>query len=338
MGPRRIERLARLASLGGSQPAHAAAYAAPPSEEPLTSRLRAELALLGVTLAWGGSFLVVKDALASFAPFTLIAARFTLAAGALALVFRSRALALWTDAAGPLRWGTALWIGGLLAAGFGFQTAGLLFTTPARSGFITATYVAMVPLLARIFLKRALHGRVALAVLAAVAGLYLLTDPGGGGANLGDALTLLCALAFAAHMVALDRWARELPAPALAFAQMAVVAGLALPLALAFEGVPRALAPAAWAGLAYLGLACSAAGFLGQTWGQRHTSPTRAGLIFSLESLFAALLSVALGRETLGALQWLGGGLLVGGVMLGEVAGEPGDGAPRAAPDQLGRN
>jgi drug/metabolite transporter (DMT)-like permease len=288
----------------------------------VTSRLRAEIVLLGVTVAWGGSFLVVKDALATFEPFTLITLRFAIATAALALVFRRRALALRQGTAGRARWGTAAWIGALLAAGFAFQTAGLRFTTPARSGFITATYVGMVPLLARVLLKRALRTRVLAAVLAAVAGLYLLTDPGGSGVNLGDALTLVCALAFAAHMIALERWGRELSAAALAFAQMAVVTTLALPLALAFESAPRAPSASSWATLAFLGLVCSAAGFLGQTWGQRHTSPTRAGLILSLESLFAALLSVAIGRESLSALQWFGGLLLLGGVMVGELPEE----------------
>lgn len=285
--------------------------------------MRAELVLLAVTLAWGGSFPVVKDALHTFAPFTLIAARFAIATAALALAFRGAALAL---DRGQLR--SACGIGALLFAGFALQTAGLQYTTPARSGFITATYVAMVPLLARFVLGRALRRRVLAAVLAAVAGLYLLTNPGAGGANLGDGLTLLAALAFAAHLIALDRSSRAMPAGALALVQMAVVAGIALPLAIALEPRPRAIELPAWAALAYLGLVCSAGGFLGQTWGQRHTSPVRTGLIFSLESLFAALLSVALGAETLTPLQWLGGLLLVGGVTLGELPDDP---AERAA-------
>jgi drug/metabolite transporter (DMT)-like permease len=288
----------------------------------VTSRLRAELVLLGVTVSWGGSFLVVKDTLATIPPFALIALRFALATAVLGLVFRGAALALGRDAAGRSHWRSAWWIGALLWAGFAFQTTGLQLTTPARSGFITATYVAMVPLLARVILKRALHKRVLAAVLAAIAGLYLLTDPRGSGANLGDALTLCSALAFAVHMIALDRWAREMPSAALSFAQMAVVAGLSLPLALALPAAPLELSRGSLAALAYLGLICSAAGFLGQTWGQRHTSPTRAGLIFSLESLFAALLSVAVGAETLTALQWLGGLMLLGGVVVGELPDE----------------
>jgi drug/metabolite transporter (DMT)-like permease len=288
----------------------------------VTSRLRAELVLLAVTVAWGGSFLVAKNALATLGPFTLIALRFALATAALGLVFRRSALAIGRDAARRSHWPTAAWIGALLGAAFAFQTLGLRFTTPARSGFITATYVAMVPLLARVILKRALRKRMLAAVLAAVAGLYLLTNPGGSGANLGDALTLLSALAFAAHMIALDRWARVMPAAALSFAQMAVIAGLALPIALTLERAPGELSGASIAALIYLGLICSAGAFLGQTWGQRHTTPTRAGLIFSLESLFAALLSVAVGAEALTPLQWLGGLMLVGGVMVGELPDE----------------
>jgi drug/metabolite transporter (DMT)-like permease len=121
-----------------------------------------------------------------------------------------------------------------------------------------------------------------------------------------------------------------MPAGALAFVQMAVVAGIALPLALALEPRPRAIAAPAWAALAYLGLICSAGGFLGQTWGQRHVSPVRTGLIFSLESLFAALLSVAVGVETLTPLQCLGGLLLVGGVTLGESPDAPAERASSA--------
>ena len=285
----------------------------------MTARSQAEFALLAVTVAWGGSFLVVKDALASFGPFTLVALRFALATLVLGVAFRSRALALGRDAAGRSRWPTAAWVGGLLFAAFALQTAGLRFTTPARSGFITATYVAMVPLLARVALGRPLRTRVLAAVLGALAGLYLLADARTGRANLGDLLTLLSALAFAAHMIALERWSRQLPPIAFAFAQMAVVSLLALPVALGIEAMPSRVLPSAWIGLAYLGVVCSAVGFLVQTWGQRSTSPTRTGLIFSLESLFAALLSVALGAEWLSALQWLGGLLLVAGVIVGEL-------------------
>lgn len=282
----------------------------------MSARSRAELVLLGVTLAWGGSFLVAKDAVATLGAHWLIVLRFSLAAAALAAVFGRRAFAL---GAGRKGWRAALAIGALLWAAFALQTSGLVHTTPARSGFITATYVAMVPLLARMFLGRPLSGRLAIAVATALAGLFLLTDARSAGPNLGDALTLLGALAFAAHMVALGRGAGALATPALAFVQMASVAALSLPFALAEGGALRELSGGTLTAIAYLGLVCSAGAFLGQTWGQRHTTPTRAALIFSLESLFAALLSVAAGAETLSATQWLGGLLLVAGVVVGEL-------------------
>lgn len=284
----------------------------------MRARSRAELVLLGVTLAWGASFVVVKGALATLGTHWLLVLRFALAAGVLAALFRRRAFDLGAADA-RVAWRAALAIGALLWAAFALQTAGLAYTTPARSGFITATYVAMVPVLGRVFLQRALSPRLGMAVAAALAGLYLLTDPRGAGPNLGDALTLLGALGFAAHMLALDRWARALATPGLAFVQMATVAALSLPFALWQGAAPRALGGGVLAAVAYLGLVCSAGAFLGQTFGQRHTTPVRAALIFSLESLFAALLSVAAGVETLTALQWLGGCLLVCGVVVGEL-------------------
>jgi drug/metabolite transporter (DMT)-like permease len=295
----------------------------------VTPRTRAELALLGVTLSWGGSFLVVKDTLGALGPLTLIALRFTLAAMALALAFRGAAFALGRDEGGCSRVLPAAGIGALLLAGFVLQTAGLATTTPARSGFITSTYVAMVPLLGRVLLGRRLAPRVGFAVAGALAGLFLLTDPRGAGTNVGDWLTLGCALAFAAHLLAIERWGAAFSSRALAFAQMATVALVAAPLALALEGAPPALGLRALSAVAYLGLVCSALGFLAQTWGQRHTTATRAGLIFALESLFAALLSVALGAESLTAWQWVGGLLLVGGVVFGESE-------PLAAPGERG--
>jgi drug/metabolite transporter (DMT)-like permease len=284
----------------------------------VTARTRAELALLGVTLSWGASFLVVKDTLATLGPLTLIALRFTLAAVALALVFRRAAFSLGATVRGRSRFRVAAGIGALLFAGFALQTAGLATTTPARSGFITATYVGMVPLLGRVLFGRLLGARTSLAILGALTGLFLLTDPRGEGINPGDWLTLASALAFAAHLIAIERYGLGLSARALSFAQMATVAAVAAPLAFALEGASPALGARSLAAIAYLGLVCSALGFLAQTWGQRHTTATRTGLIFSLESLFAALLSVSVGAECLTIWQWAGGLLLVAGVVLGE--------------------
>lgn len=288
----------------------------------MRAHVRAELVLLGVTLAWGGSFVLVKEAVASLGTFWLLTLRFALAAAALGLVFGRRAFDLGTVVPRGAALRSAFFVGVLLWAGFALQTAGLVFTTPARSGFITGTYVAMVPLLARAFLKRPLSRRLAFAVLCAVLGIGLLSDLRGEGANLGDALTLFGALAFAAHMVALARYAPRLATPGLTFVQMASVAACSLPFALASSGgaLPT-LGAASLPTLAFLGLVCSAGGFLGQTYGQRHTTPTRAALILSLESLFAALVSVAVGAETLTALQWLGGLLLLSGVIVGELPG-----------------
>ena len=120
-----------------------------------------------------------------------------------------------------------------------------------------------------------------------------------------------------------------MPASELALTQILGAAGLAAlvgclrdPAGLA-PGALMAIAAPAWAGIAFLGLGCTALAYFVQTWAQGRTSASRAALIFSLEPAFAALVSVALARERLGAAEIAGGGLIVAGVALAEVMRSP---------------
>jgi drug/metabolite transporter (DMT)-like permease len=283
----------------------------------VSQRLRADLALLLVTLAWGTSFVVVKDALAAATPHWIVSLRHWIAVAALLLLFRGRVL--------PRRglWLGGLAVGALLYLGFALQTVGLAATTPARSAFLTATYVAMVPLLDRVLFGRPLGRQVVVAVLAVLVGMALLLQPERTLAvGRGEALTLACAFAFAAHILALNHFAPRLPALPLALLQLATAAVLATPVALWLEpkGVPGTAG--FWGAVLYLGVVCSAGAFAVQTWAQRHSSPARVALIISLESPFAAGVSAWRG-EALGGLEWLGGGLVVVGVALGQLPERP---------------
>lgn len=277
-------------------------------------RLRADLGLAGVALAWGGSFLVIKDTLELLPPHRLLVLRFGLAALAVAALDPRTLRPL--DAA-TLRAG--LGCGALLWGAFALQTLGLVHTTPAKSAFLTATYVPMVPLLGRLLLGTAWSGRVAFAAALALGGLAFLVHPTDlARVNRGDLLTLGGALLFAAHILALDRVSRRVAARPLVFLQLAVTALLALPPALVLEAGPIAPPAAALGGILYLGVVCSALAYAVQTWAQRHTLPVRVAPIFSLEAVFAALLAVALRGERLTAGEWLGGGLVVAAVVLGQ--------------------
>jgi drug/metabolite transporter (DMT)-like permease len=285
----------------------------------------ADLALLAITLLWGVSFTVTKDLLAGLPAPTLLALRFALAAGAL-LALRPRAV----RGAGADSWRAGLALGAILYGSFVLQTLGLAGTTPARSAFLTASYVFLVPLLGYAFGRQRVGRGVGIGALLATAGLALLTRPEvTAEVRRGDVLSALCALGFAVHILGLGRIAGRVPAAPLALTQILGASALALLAGLVHD--PRALSPVAfarigagaWAGVAFLGLGCTALAYFVQTWAQARTSAARAALIFALEPVFAALVSVALGREHLGPAELGGGVLVVAGVALSELLRGP---------------
>ena len=169
--------------------------------------LAADLALLAITLLWGLSFTVTKDLLAGLPPFALLALRFALGAGAL-LALAGAAL----RRTGARTWRMGLLLGAVLYASFVLQTLGLAQTTPARSAFLTAGYVFLVPLLGYAFGRERVGRGVAWGALLATAGLALLTRPEvTAEVRRGDVLSALCALGFAVHILGLGRLAGACP-------------------------------------------------------------------------------------------------------------------------------
>ena len=306
---------------------------------PIPRRLKADLALAFVTLTWGATFVVVKEALADASSLTFVLLRFALAFAILAVAFRRR---LRRPSRDSLRAG--LIIGGLLYVGFAFQTAGLKLTTPTKSAFLTAMCVVLVPLLQVAIFRERLRGAAVGGVAAAVVGLYFLTMPPGAiRLETGDLLTLACALAFAGHIVAVGRYAPRFDVAALAVLQVGAAmlfAALATPLFDA-TGVERIFAvPTPRLAVALLvtaGLATATALSI-QTWAQRITSPTHAAILFTLEPVFAALTSLLVLNERLGERELLGAGLILAGVLVAELRAiptpeMPGVPAPPASPD-----
>jgi drug/metabolite transporter (DMT)-like permease len=272
------------------------------------------LALVCVTAIWGVTFVQVQDALALYPLFGFLAVRFAISTVALApFAWRPlRALPREGVAAG-------VGVGALLAAAYGFQTAGLELTTVSSTGFITGLYVVFTPFIALAFFRtpvpRALWGGVTLAVV----GLLLLNGAPGG-SSLGNALVLACALASALQIVALERFAPRYDPRALTFLQMATAfAGfVVLAVALGQLEVPRGAT--VWAALLVTGLFAGALGFLVATWVQARTTAARAALVFTLEAPFAALAGVLLAGEVLGWAGWLGCAVMMAGILLAEPA------------------
>jgi drug/metabolite transporter (DMT)-like permease len=282
----------------------------------------ADLALLVLTLFWGSTFTLVKGVLEIASTSLFLAARFAVACAVLGLV------ALWRrDRTGPGFRRHGLILGLLMLAGFVLQTLGLALTTPARSGFLTGLSVLFVPFIARFSLGRPVRWSAWAGVALAVVGLALLTRPFDAGAvtaavRLGDLLTACSAVAFALQIVLMSEWSHRHPLVPFTLLQVAVVLLGAL-LMLPLEGAR--FEPARWpqfaAVVAFTGVVMTAGAFFVMNWAQRHTSAVRAALIYALEPVTAALFSWAVIGEQLGLGGWAGGGLIVLGVVAGELGG-----------------
>ena len=281
----------------------------------------ADLALLLLTLLWGTTFSLVKEALLDASVGVFLSLRFGLAALVLGGVWAVR-----RDRVGEGFVRHSALLGLAMLAGFWLQTLGLRHTTPARSGFITGLSVLIVPFIAHFALKRRVRLASWVGVLLAVTGLLVLTRPFGEAATadvrLGDLLTLGCALAFAFQVIFTSEWSPRHPLAPFVWMQVVVTLAGSLTFML-FEGVRLAPAsPARFEGVvAFTGVVMTAVAFFVMNWGQRHTSAVRAALIFSLEPVAAALFSAWYWKEPLGPYELAGGGLIVAGVVLGEVGG-----------------
>jgi drug/metabolite transporter (DMT)-like permease len=281
----------------------------------------ADLALLVLTLFWGTTFTVVKEALAIASPGVFLAARFATAAAVLGVV------ALWRrDRTGPSFARHAALLGLFMLAGFVLQTIGLRHTTPARSGFLTGLAVLAVPFIGKFLLGGKVKLASWLGVALAVAGLALLTRPFAddisAAVRLGDLLTAGCAVAFAFQIVYTAEWSPRHPLVPFTLAQIAVTLTGALVLAgVEQRAFDPARAPAFAGAVAFTGVFMTAGAFFVMNWGQRHTTAIRAALIFALEPVAAALFSHYVGGEPLGRWDWAGGGLIVLAVVAGEIGG-----------------
>ena len=279
-------------------------------------RWHADLALAGVALIWGATFVLVKNALADVSTVLFLALRFTLAALALAVVFRAG-----TDRA-QLRKNLkgGLIAGFFLITGYLLQTFGLELTTPSKSAFITGLYIVLVPLIGAIVYQRAPRIAEAVGVAVATVGMGLLSvEKSGMQISRGDLLTLGCAIAFAVHILVLGEYSRPGNHQALALLQVATSAGIAL-LAFWWAETPRLKwSPAVISALAITSLLATALAFTVQTWAQQHTTPTRTALIFTLEPVFAWMTSFLVLGEVLSGRALAGALLILSGILIVEL-------------------
>jgi drug/metabolite transporter (DMT)-like permease len=302
-------------------------------------RLRAYLLMLFVVAVWGSTFVLIKGALADATPAAFNLVRMTLAFFVLAAAYRQawRGIRRWQIASGAL-------VGLCLAAGYQFQTIGLVRTTPSKSAFITGLVVVLVPLFSAIPGLRLPGARpprwnAFLGAALAFIGILLLTAPAAAvrstpvsvfgsiasllpdlsSINIGDLLTFGCAIGFAFHCIALSHISPRIGFRPLALLQVgfcAVFMAISLPF---IEHPHIAWTPHLLIALGIAAVLATAAAFSIQSWAQSVLPSTHIALLLTLEPVFAWITSFLIMGERLGMRPASGALLILAGIALTEL-------------------
>lgn len=309
--------------------------------------LAADFVLLAITLAWGGTFVAVKEAVERTGVFAFLALRFSLAAVTLAVALGVARTRQWrgprdgtTRVTRPLSGAATAGLGTGLAlfAGYALQTMGLQHTSAGKAGFITGMSVVLVPIIdAAVFHRpqeRSALAGVSMAALG-IAGLFL--EPADLQVRQGDLLVLVCAVAFAVHVTLVSRLGQRLEPLHFTLWQVVAVVALSAPAAAWGDGWRGSGLDAPVVGALLLtGPVVSGVLLLAQVWAQRRTSATHAAIIFSLEPVFAALAGYVLAGEHLGLRAMAGAALILAGTVTAE-AGRYRESSPETVPQGASR-
>jgi len=276
--------------------------------------LKADLALILVTIFWGAGFPATKIALQTMTPFYHIGIRFAVASLLLSLLFYRKLRSLNKSLIKP-----ALILSSLLFATYAFQTVGIQYTTASKSGFFSGLAVLIVPLFSIFYLKTKLELKTIISVATATLGLFLLSYTGSDfNFNIGDFLTILCSICYAWQLLFTGTYVQKHDATLLAIVQLFFVSLYGMAFAVILEPIPVNMSVPSFWSLMFSAVFCTAFAFWMQTTAQKFTAASHIALIFTMEPVFGALTSFLLLNEMLGARGIIGGILIVSAMIISE--------------------
>lgn len=290
-------------------------------------KLRHSLLLLLTATIWGVAFVAQSVGMDYVGPFTFLFARNAIGGlvvlPVVAVLHRAAPLPAPENAEQKRRARRTLLVGGVscgvvLCVASMFQQTGLLYTTVGKSGFLTACYILIVPLLG-LLVGRRCGKLVWCGVALAVVGLYFLCLTDALSVNLGDLLTFFSAILFAGHIMIVDHFAPRTDAVKMSCIQFFVCAVLAGVGMLVFEQPSLSALLAAWQPVLYAGVLSSGVAFTLQIIGQRGLNPTVASLIMSLESVISVLAGWVILHQTLSGREIFGCVLMFAAIVLAQL-------------------
>lgn len=279
----------------------------------MKTRWKADLSLLLAAVIWGTAFAVQRVAAQAGSLFMFNGLRFFLGA----LVLLPLAGLRWNFSRRD--WALIAFAGTLLFGGSSLQQLGLATTTAGNAGFITGVYVVLVPIVLFVGWRERPHWLAWVAALMALGGAFLLSTGGKFVLHTGDLFELLGAFFWSLHVVILGKFAPRVDPIRFSIGQFVVGGALNLAVGLVFERSISLLQPAVFGGLLYTGIFSVGVAYTLQVLGQRHTPPTHAALILSLEGVMAAFFGWWWLGEAMAPIQLLGCALIFAAIVLAQV-------------------
>lgn len=280
----------------------------------MTQQRLAQISMVITTMIWGITFVMVKEALNDAPPYMFASLRFGLAFF-IGLIYLNKNI----NNINHLEMTGGLVCGLCLFAGYAFQNYGLMQTTPSKSAFITSVSVILVPILLSVFRIKKVDFRMWVSVSLATVGLYILLNPSKGEVNIGDILTFGCALSFAIHVIAQDYYLSKGSSISRLFLSQVMFVSLFSSIGVfIFESPEIIISQRLVIAILVTGFLATFVAIMLMVWSQTILNANQIALLLSLEPVFAALFSTTFAGEILGLYGWVGGMIVVLGVISSE--------------------
>lgn len=276
-----------------------------------------DLALLVAVIIWGSTFIMIKDELENLGPVSMLVYRFFCAAFLVGIYLKFKKIPLFVNFSKGALVGLCLWLV------YVPQNIGMLYTTASNSGFITALFVAFVPLFSIAFFRRWPSAVRIFAALLSLVGLWFLTG-GFSKLNRGDLITLISPFACALFVLFTDQALKKNGmSPLVLCFQQFLTAGILSLVWILVSHEPFVIhGIKTWLVIGYLSVFATALTFCVTAFVQKLTSPMKVTLIFALEPVFAAFFACVWGNESFGPMQAIGGVLMVLATIISETPRE----------------
>ncbi len=265
--------------------------------------------LLITAIVWGSGFVVTAIALEYLTAYQLMAARFTLATLILILLFGKRL----RRASKSVIWKGAI-LGAILYTAFALQTVGLEYTTPSKNAFLTAVNVIIVPVY-----KRRIDGYEIIGAFMAIFGIGLLSLEGSLTMNIGDLLSLACAVGFAFDIFYTNLFVKKEDPITLTIIQFMSASIIGIIIVMGQGGMPTSLEKEGTLSIVYLAIFSTVIAYLCQNIAYKYTSATKGAIILSTESFFGMVFSVIFLHEILTGRMMAGAVLILLAIIIAEV-------------------